>query len=238
MATWIAHLRIAENLLERIPGLLPAPFAVGSIAPDSGIPDEKWEKFTPPGDVTHFKAPDGCVHPMDDLGFFREHLSRPERDKEKFSFLWGYFCHLVTDNLWRLRILRPTIERYKARFDADPNFIWEVKKDWYGLDFVYVRNHPEALFWRVFLNCKYPVNYLDILLPEGVRQRIDYIKTYYRRTDAETDEIFSRERVYLAGARMDRFVKEAAEVLDRGIHRLQQGEIQNDGLHSLLEVAF
>jgi len=236
MATWIVHLRIAEKLLERIPGLLPAPFAVGSIAPDSGIPDEKWEKFNPPGEITHFQAPEGCPHNSDDLGFFREYLSKPECDPERLSFLWGYFCHLVTDNLWSLRFGRPTQARYKSRFDADPDFIWEVKKDWYGLDFVYVRSHPESLYWRIFLNCDYPVNYLDVLLPEGVRQRIDYIKTYYRRTDAETEEIYSRKRVYLTGAEMDRFVAEATGILAPGILGLQKGEIQTDGYHSLLEV--
>ena len=54
MATWIAHLRIAENLLAEIPGLDAGSFATGSIAPDSGVPDEKWEKFTPPPEVSHF----------------------------------------------------------------------------------------------------------------------------------------------------------------------------------------
>jgi hypothetical protein len=43
MATRIVHLRLAENLLELIDGLDPAYFATGSIAPDSGIPDENWE---------------------------------------------------------------------------------------------------------------------------------------------------------------------------------------------------
>lgn len=63
------HLRSAENLLEKIHGLLPAPFAVGNIAPvilrprfsrpqddnlpDSGIPDEKRGTFTPSTAVTH-----------------------------------------------------------------------------------------------------------------------------------------------------------------------------------------
>jgi len=151
MATWIVHLRIAENLLERIPGLLAAPFAVGNIAPDSGIPDEKWETFNPPSEVTHFHAPKGSAHGMDDLGFFRAHLAQPEADEEKSSFLWGYFCHLAADNLWKLRIALPTIARYQSSFDDDPDFIWEVKKDWYGLDIAYVRTHPQSLFWRVFL---------------------------------------------------------------------------------------
>jgi hypothetical protein len=223
------------KLAEEDSRLLASPFAVGNIAPGSGIPDEKWEKFTPPTEVTHFQAPEGCAHSSDDLGFFRQYLADPESDKEKFSFRWGYFCHLATDNLWSLRFARPTLERYKLQFDADPGFIWEVKKDWYGLDFVYVRSHPASLYWRVFLNCDYTVNYLEVLLPEGVRQRIEYIKTYYRRRDAETDEIFSRKRVFLTQAEVDAFVEEATGILDRGIDRLRKGEIQTDGLHSILE---
>jgi hypothetical protein len=46
MATWIAHLRLAENLLERIPGLDEAQFAIGNVAPDSGIPDENGRNST------------------------------------------------------------------------------------------------------------------------------------------------------------------------------------------------
>jgi len=207
----------------------------GSIAPDSGIPDEKWETFNPPSAVTHFQAPAGSAHGMDDLGFFRAHLAQPEADEEKSSFLWGYFCHLAADNLWKLRIALPTIRRYQSRFDAAPDFIWEVKKDWYGLDIAYVRTHPQSLFWRVFLGCNYPVNHLDILLPEGVRQRIDYIKTFYQRRDAETDEMCSRERVYLTEAEMDGFVEEATRLLDRGIRLLRSGEIRTEGMHSILE---
>ena len=48
MATWIVHLRIAEALLARRPELDAGQFAIGSVAPDSGLPDEKWENFTPP----------------------------------------------------------------------------------------------------------------------------------------------------------------------------------------------
>jgi hypothetical protein len=43
MATWIVHLRLTENLLELIEGPDAAQFAVGNIAPDSGVPDEKLE---------------------------------------------------------------------------------------------------------------------------------------------------------------------------------------------------
>ncbi|MBN1303008.1 MAG: hypothetical protein JXA13_01130 [Anaerolineales bacterium] len=40
------------------PGSLDfGPFAIGNIAPDSGIPDENWENLEPPPEVTHFKKP-------------------------------------------------------------------------------------------------------------------------------------------------------------------------------------
>jgi hypothetical protein len=120
VATWIVHLRLAENLLEMIEGLDAADFAVGNIAPDSGIPDEKWEKFTPPSEVTHFAAPpdkDGwrmCA----DLEFYRRYLAGPCHDAAQFSFLVGYFLHLVTDNLWNEQIGRPTHARFRAEFEA------------------------------------------------------------------------------------------------------------------------
>ena len=162
MATWITHLRIAENMLGLIPGLVEEEFAVGNIAPDSGIPDEKWEKFTPPNEVTHFKISTGTLYHLADLEFYRKHLERfisQNKQPGQYSFLLGYFFHLVTDNLWNEIISQPTYKRYKNQFDADRSFIWEVKKDWYGLDFEYVRDHPDSLYWRTFLHCKYPINY-------------------------------------------------------------------------------
>ena len=35
----MVHLRIADKLLDSIPGLSPAEFVVGNIAPDSGVPN-------------------------------------------------------------------------------------------------------------------------------------------------------------------------------------------------------
>ena len=216
MATWIVHLRIAETLLETIPGLDAAAFAVGNIAPDSGMPDQKWEKFTPPTEVTHFKNAESAAYDLADLVFHRQYLADlpPGTDAARYSFLLGYFCHIVTDNLWYMWIGEPTQKRFKANFEADKDFIWEVKKDWYGLDFEYVRQHPESLYWRVFMDCDYPVNYLDFLLPVGVQQRIEHIKTYYQRDDEHSREVINRERVYLTQTQVDQFVSGAAALLE------------------------
>jgi len=149
----------------------------------------------------------------------------------------GIFCHLVTDNLWSIRIGRPTYERFQAQFEAHRGFIWEVKKDWYGLDFVYIRTHPHSLYWSTFLECEYTTNYLDVLLPEGVRQRIEYIKTYYRRTDDHAEELCSRERIYLTEAEVEHFVDEATQKLHEVYHQLQDSSVCSDGHYSVLEWA-
>jgi len=51
---------LAENLLGLIEGLDPAYFAIGNVAPDSGVPDENWENFDPPPEITHFRV--GEIH--------------------------------------------------------------------------------------------------------------------------------------------------------------------------------
>ncbi len=90
MATWIVHLRIAENLLGMIAGLDEESFAVGSVAPDSGMPDENWEKFDPPPEVSHYETSLQSRWKMADLEFYRQHLSSIDmnsNDRKRFSFL-------------------------------------------------------------------------------------------------------------------------------------------------------
>ncbi|TLN08164.1 hypothetical protein FDZ74_12365, partial [bacterium] len=98
MATWITHLRIAERLLAELPAggtpLDEVAFALGNIAPDSGVPDEKWEHFDPPPQVTHFQIHDHPDLRSADLRFYRDYLlplraARP--DTALFSIRLGYF---------------------------------------------------------------------------------------------------------------------------------------------------
>ena len=217
MATWIVHLRLAENLMQMIEGLDAPQFAIGNIAPDSGMPDEKWEKFEPPVEVTHFQVSGDDNWPYADLGFYRRYLASLNQREDgvaRFSFLLGYFLHLVTDNLWAHQIARPTMTHFAAEFEADPQFGWEVKRDWYGLDFLYVRSHHESIFWRVFLHSTYTQDYLDFMPQEAVQQRLDYIKTLYQRTDEEIEKWYGeRPCKYLSKVEMDCFVSEATRRL-------------------------
>jgi hypothetical protein len=239
MASWIVHLRLAENLLQLIDGLYTTYFAIGSIAPDSGIPDENREKFTPPREVTHFRAKEGAVWRIADLTFYRQHLAplRPEaEDVARFSFLLGYFLHLVTDNLWHHLIALPTLKRFAAEYKADPVFRWEARRDRDGLSFLYVRDHPDSLFWRVFLHCEYFESYLDFLPTAVVQQHIDAIKTLYQRTDEEIKALYKRSYHYLTKAEIDRFVEETTQRLYGIYQYLWEGEANTSGFWSALEL--
>jgi len=238
MASWIVHLRIAGNLLDRLPGLDPAPFLVGSIAPDSGIPDEKWETFDPPTHVTHFGTTGDQPHDLADLDFLRAHLLPLREDDPHgfFPFRLGYFFHLVTDNLWSREIGRPTGERFREQFAADKDFIWEVKKDWYGLDFIYLRENPQRPFWKAFLQALPTTGGLDFLPLEAVRGRVEYIREYYQRTDEKVQSLYNRPYRYLTQAEMDRFVEETSGRLERIYEQVWTGNLPTEDRRSALDL--
>ncbi len=216
MATWIVHLRVAEALLPQIETIDPALFAIGNVAPDSGIPDEKWETFDPPGEVTHFRQEPDTPWLSVDLAFYRNYLAPVSRHETQaqYSFLLGYFFHLITDNLWRDQIYLPTRSKFAAQFEAQSGFIWEVKRDWYGLDFQYVRTQPNSLFWTVFLKSDYRQNYLDFLPQHAVQHNLDHIKSFYRKTDEKTENWFiKRPEKYLSSEEMDEFVHHTTQTL-------------------------
>jgi hypothetical protein len=106
------------------------------------------------------------------------------------------------------------------KFERDPDFIWEVKKDWYGLDFAYVRSHPECLFWTYFLQAEYQQDFLDFLPRRLVSERLDYIKTFYQRTDDDVENTLRlKGNTYLNEAEMALFVDGAYRDLLR-IYRM------------------
>ncbi|HKJ27291.1 MAG TPA: zinc dependent phospholipase C family protein [Anaerolineales bacterium] len=242
MASWIVHLRVAEKLLKKIPGLDAEQFAIGNVAPDSGVPDEKWEIFDPPLEISHYKIenPDGPWHKLEDARFVREEILGKvslDQDPARFSFLFGYFCHLATDNMWSKRIARPTNERYEEYFKANPDFIWEVKKDWYGLDFTYVRAHPDCLFWTEFLEAEYPVHYLSFFPPNAIPDKLEYIRTFYQRRDEKVeDELRLKNNIYLNEAEMALFVDGAYRSLYRIYQAVWERGESLEGLTSALEV--
>lgn len=238
MASWIVHLRLAEDLLRLLPALQPIPFAIGNVAPDSGIPDKNWENFDPPTEVTHFSAAGMTEKYTRDLDFFRRYLLplRNNPDEKIFSFRLGYFFHLLTDNLWHQKIGLPTKRKFQDEFARDRDFIWEVKKDWYGLDFIYLRYHPDCLFWEIFLDVVPETGGLEFLLEEGVRHELDHIKQYYQRTDEKVQSLYNRPYIYLSQEDVDRFVAETTARLVRIYNCVWTEAAATDGFVSAIDL--
>lgn len=240
MATWIVHLRLAENLLQMIDKLDESFFAIGNIAPDSGIPDENWENFNPSPEVLHFKSDVHLPFEFADLDFYRQYLLPMQTiagDAKRFSFLLGYFFHLVIDNLWTQEVGLPTRAKFAEEFESDPKFIWEVKRDWYGLDLAYVRSNPDSLFWRIFLDAEYTGDYLEFLPRDAIQQRMVYIKELYQRTDERIEELWGkRPNKYLTQEEVDGFIDLGTQLLHDSYKFLWKLGEESSGASSVLEI--
>lgn len=221
MASWIVHLRITDKLLDRISGLFPTEFVVGNIAPDSGIPNADWSAFTPSGDVSHFKTTDA-----DGLKDIRLHeyveryftlAQRRTYNGRQKSFYLGYLTHLMTDVLWADGIVRPCIDRFQSLYDKDRKaWIWTLKKDWYDLDFLYIKKNPDFRAYAIYKNAVgFRNDYMDFFGTDAFENRREYITGFY----GGGRENLEREYTYLKEEEMDRFVDESSEKI---IHILRE----------------
>ena len=207
MASWMAHLRIADKLLDEIGDLSQKHFIVGNIAPDSGEPvNGNWNVFTPSTDISHWKL----------KGISRS--ERAERFKEKYlsvisvteetAFYLGYYTHLLIDYIWSRDIFLPQKEQYSAEFENDPDFIWKIKRDMYDLDHLYYRENPTFRTFMIFTGITaFPNIYLDYFSEEAFEKKIVYIKQFYNDNNGELD----REYPYFTKTDMDMFVKNAVK---------------------------
>ncbi len=230
MGTWICHLRIAETLLDSLPELDEIAFTFGNLAPDSGVPNADWSQFDPPTEITHFSDKGGGEEAIRDLEFYRGYLSDPHvcEDNARYSFLLGYWFHLLTDNLWSHRVWRAT-KAYFSNLVAAKGVVeagWMVKKDWYDLDHLYVRDHRDSLFWRVYLNAPLPASYLPFLPDAAVAHQIAHIRKFYGEPEARE---LNRVYPYLNEASMARFVDGAAASILKLYRAMSAGEMPIDG---------
>lgn len=206
MATWIAHLRVAENILNSSINVEKEPFVAGNIAPDAGVPNDDWSEFCPPPDITHWKNSERKIMPEN---FFDKYVlcERASDDKEYYSFALGYYVHLLTDVEWELFYsIKKEDPLYKENLQKDPKFIWRIKDDWYGQDFVYLNENEDSLFFSCFQHLVEINDYLDYF-PEGAfTNRFKYIREMYLKYYKNPPTEF----IYLSEQEMNTFVVNAS----------------------------
>lgn len=210
MASWMVHLRVADKLLDRLEGIAETEFIMGNIAPDSGVPNSDWTAYAPSKEVSHFMtdSEDGTVK-IDVESYLSRYFTaekRAEYSREQYSFYLGYLTHLLTDLEWIARINKPATARYPEAYAADPHkLLWTLKKDWYDLDFLYLKKHPDFRAFRIYENAAGFVNrYMDIFAADAFENRREYITGFYRggRKDIE------REYIYMTEEQAERFVED------------------------------
>jgi hypothetical protein len=206
MATWIAHLRIADNLINRIEIQNRILFIVGNIGPDCGVPNEDWSKFDPPTEISHWRNDN--TREIDHDLFFTEYCENKTND-----FYLGYYVHLLTDDLWRQLVYKIKKSDYKIEISKDPNFIWTMKNDWYDLDKKYL-NENILNSYDLFKGIKeFPNNYFEFYPKNAFIRQIEYISNFYESRDKYLDRDFT----YLTEFEMNDFVDKATKLIQKQI---------------------
>lgn len=183
---------------------------VGNIGPDSGVPNEDWSSFNPPKTITHWQGEDKKI---DAQGFWDKYLNNRgiELSNEEFSFKVGYFVHLLTDIEWsKLYYSKKKDDLHKEGFERDKDFIWTIKKDWYGLDYIYIEKHPSCIFNIIFRNITQVPDYLDYFPKGAFEKQVKYITEFYLGENNETKDNF----IYLTEEEMDNFIHNATKEID------------------------
>lgn len=215
MATWIVHLRIADQFLKR--NIIPykKQFILGSVAPDCGYGvKDSYGDFDPPPEVTHW-APGGVKLYCEYWKFLDKYLAGRENDADYYFYL-GYYVHLITDIMWSTMIYLPTEIKYRDEYAQNPDFLRIIKQDWYDLDFKFLRDNPGFYPYEVIRNAGTVKDYLPYYEPGQLTTQIAFIGDYY--TDA-AGRALDREYPYLNEKTMSNFISCASELIDFDLNR-------------------
>lgn len=213
MASWMVHLRIADELLTKINGLNEEIFVLGNIAPDSGVPNKDWSSFNPPGNITHYRDNDKDKTHINIDKYVSEYLTKEKIESytvREFSFYLGYYTHLLTDIEWAKMVYSEGVdEEHARRVNMTLNeFIWKNKEDWYDLDFLYLEEHPDFKAFHIYEDAKdYNNTFMDIFPEDAFIDRRSYICGFYH-SDEHGD--LHRDYQYLTKERVNRFVADTA----------------------------
>lgn len=188
MANWVTHLIIADNVLKQCPKLNRRGFCVGNIAPDCNVENEDWSSFTPSREITHWMQGERKLLSDCDL-FCNEYIVKRKSEiqsQEQYSFLLGYYAHLITDaafqwfisdeqrvkNTWN-RInanenLRNYAKGYPENWDSVKKIISKKERmhEIYSMEAEYLRDNSTSGYLTEILTLKDFPDYIDYL-PNG-----------------------------------------------------------------------
>jgi len=116
---------------------------------------------------------------------------------------------LLTDKFWASKIVYGAKEKLSDLFEQDNVTFWKnVKRDWYDLDFLYLKKHPEFEAFRIYEGInEFKNTYLDFFAEDAFEQRKKFIVEFYRK-GVETME---ERETYISLEELDEFVECAVD---------------------------
>lgn len=212
MASWMIHFRVAQQLFQKRNIEPIHVFILGNIAPDSGIPSKDGSGFIPDAAVSHFRSLDeNGIKDIHEEQFIEQYFTPAHRlsySQKEYAFFLGYLTHLLTDKIWAREIAYSAREKLNALFHANRELFWQtVKKDWYDLDFLFLKSNPSFEAFRIYCESKDVGNtYVDFFSENAFAERRQFIIDFYKTGVANVEE----HDTYLSKEDLDRFVACAA----------------------------
>lgn len=194
MATWITHLMIADKILTICPELDRRGFCVGNIAPDCNVENDDWTSFTPSREITHWmRGNDKLVSDCNE--FSKEYICKRKNNiqsKEQYSFLIGYYVHLLTDalfykfardekrvkDIWKRIKSIDSLREQSIGYTEDWNSIRrliskkERLQEIYAMEAEYLKENPNSGYLTEILPLKDFPDYIDYLPHGGIVRKI------------------------------------------------------------------
>ena len=241
MASWMIHFRVAQAMLDRgalgeCPERASAEaFVMGNIAPDSGVPTPVGG-YSPDKNTSHFmrrfegvpagQNPERC----DPHLFAREWLipALDRGDEVATAFYLGYLCHLVTDNGWVRDFIYPAKVRFAHLRLVDgvetpegvARFYAFLKRDWYDMDFLYLRRRPDLPAYRLFLDApRFENEFLPFFPADAFEVKRQEIEAFYRRGVAAVEE----RAVYISEDEAEAFIGRVADEVGEDFREFFEG---------------
>lgn len=111
---------------------------------------------------------------------------------------------MLTDIEWgKFYERKKTETAYTDGLKKDRNFIWTIKKDWYGQDHLFLQNNPDFIFYTLFAKIDvFPNEYFDFFPDDAFTNQIKYITGFYLSSRENPDRDFP----YMTKQEMDGFV--------------------------------
>lgn len=230
MAGWVTHLMIADKIMKEQSKLDRRGFCVGSIAPDCNVENEDWTSFTPSREITHWMSKERKC--LSDCDLFCDDYILKRNDEiksnEQYSFLLGYYAHLITDAA--LQGFIRDENRVKAVWDRiEADVYWKEKakgypKDWdsvkklitrkirdnemYTMEAEYLREHPDSGYLTEIIPLKEFPDYIDYL-PHGCIVRKIRIMGWIPEVDESITKFMAMSR-----EEYSTFVNETVELVE------------------------